>query len=82
MIASQLTEQDVSCEEPSWSRIEVVQTGGVSRMVVNESLASLVYPQSREFQARAAMLSSRTTAAGWWTGTLFRSKSCAGKGPG
>jgi len=41
MIASQPTEQDVSYEEPGWSRIEVVQAGGVSRMIVNQSLGPL-----------------------------------------
>ena len=41
MIASQATEQDFSCEEPGWSRIEVAQAGGVSRMIVNQSLGPL-----------------------------------------
>ena len=41
MIALQAAEQYISCEEPGWSRIEALQTGGTSRMVVNESLAPL-----------------------------------------
>jgi len=41
MIASQATEEDISCADPGWSRIEVAQAGGVSRMVVSESLAPL-----------------------------------------
>jgi urease accessory protein len=41
MIALQPTLQDVYCEEPSWSRIEVVQAGGVSRMIVNQSVGPL-----------------------------------------
>ena len=41
MIALQLNKPDVSNEEPGWSRIEALRTGGTSRMVVNESLAPL-----------------------------------------
>jgi urease accessory protein len=41
MMAALPSELDVSEEEPDWSRIEAVRTGGISRIVVNESLAPL-----------------------------------------
>jgi|GEM_PF-985814 len=41
MIASQRNKLDASYEEQGWSRIEALRAGGISRMVVNESLAPL-----------------------------------------
>jgi urease accessory protein len=41
MIAALPNKPDVSDEEPRWSHIEAVQTDGISRMVVNESVAPL-----------------------------------------
>ncbi len=41
MIAASLNKPEVPYEEPGWSRIEAVRTSGISRMVVNESVAPM-----------------------------------------